>query len=107
VLADELGEEFVRNAPAIGGQYLYLFAKDEDIAYRDERTWSFCRLGCQHTLEIGWERGTVPIVVLRDDVVSASEARGRGKLDRFEIPNLLMRGLQCTSSNALRLRLRL
>jgi hypothetical protein len=41
VLADELGEEFVRNAPTIGGQYLYLFAEDEDIAYRDERTWSF------------------------------------------------------------------
>ena len=44
MLADELGEEFIRNASAIWGEYLYLSAEDEDIAYRDERTWSFVAL---------------------------------------------------------------
>ena len=41
MLSDKLGEEFVRNAPAIGGQNLYMFAEDQNIAYRDEGTWPF------------------------------------------------------------------
>lgn len=40
MFADELGEGFVRDALAISGKYLYLSTQDEDIAYRDERTWS-------------------------------------------------------------------
>lgn len=40
MFSDELGKEFVRNALAISGKYLYLSAEDQDIAYRDERTWS-------------------------------------------------------------------
>jgi hypothetical protein len=40
MFADELGEEFVRDTLAIWGMYLYLTTQDQDIAYRDERTWS-------------------------------------------------------------------
>lgn len=94
MLANELGEEFVRNASAVGGEYLYLFAEDEDIAYRDERTWAFVALDVSmwNSLEIGWK--SAPVVVLCDDVVSASDAGGRGKVDRLEIPTLLVGGLQ-------------
>jgi hypothetical protein len=40
MFADKLGEEFVRNVLAIWGKYLYLTTQDQDVAYRDERTWS-------------------------------------------------------------------
>ena len=108
MFANELGEEFVRNASAIGGEYLYLFAEDENIAYRDERTWPFVTLDVSmcDSLEIRWK--SAPVVVLCDDVVLASDTGGRGKVDRLEIPTLLMGGLQCTSElplgSALRLR---
>lgn len=41
VFTDELREEVVRDGLATGGEYLYLFAQDQDVAYRDERTGSF------------------------------------------------------------------
>ena len=40
MFSDELRKEFVCDVLAISGEYLYLSAQDEDIAYRDERTWS-------------------------------------------------------------------
>ena len=52
MLADKLGEEFVRNVLAIWREYLYLFAEDQDVAYRDERTWPFLVLDVStHALE--------------------------------------------------------
>jgi hypothetical protein len=100
MLADELGEKVVRNRFATWWKDLYLFAEDQDIADRDERTWSFLRV-----LDISdreerrekkrkVEEGDEPVVVLQDDVALATRAGGRGKVDRLEIPNLLVRGPQ-------------
>ena len=43
--------------------------------------------------ETMWRR-SAPVVVLQDDVVFATRTRGRDKVDRLEIPNLLVRGPQ-------------
>src|SRR5579863_6420321 len=58
---------------------------------------AFRRLGCQHaiSLQIRWKG--VPVVVLRNDVVCASDPGRRGKVDGLEIPNILFGGLPCTS----------
>jgi hypothetical protein len=43
------------------------------------------------------KKRAAPVVVLGDDVVLAREARGGDKIDRLEIPHLLLRGFEHTS----------
>jgi hypothetical protein len=75
MFTDELGEEFVRNALSICGEYLYLSTEDQDIAYRDERTWS---VPSSYTLVHCYEvvvADNAPVVVLGDDIVCTRFSR--------------------------------